>query len=505
MKKIVGVLCLVCSTMAWGDSLSDLRKEFEAYKAASEARIQALEKQLEDVKKPAEDAKKTAEETQSLSPDVPETQMAPPPIEERVAALERATLDFEFHGYFRAGLGVDGNGKPMEAFRAPYAGSKYRLGNESEAYAELTYQQNFFSELRKQEGVDFSALVTLAYVTPTSDNNDFDATTAIREAYAIASGVWDAQKSARFWAGNRYYEHLDVHMNDFYFRDMAGFGGGIEDVEIGDGPKVALAWLGGSIDDLNSDGTVVDDDNNYRLNKNTIDMRLYDIETPVGTMDFSLDLVDFRGDSVDIVNNSSVSLDDSFGFSLCGILTSPIGEKIKNRFVLQYGMAAADNFKTVMTAPSGVDWDEVVADGSFDTADTHRFRVFDEMLLNEGAPISFQSLLLYEYYDNGMDDGGLDWISAGIRPIYSFNRYFSVAVEAGADYTNKEGGDEGVLGKFTIAPQITPESEFMSRPAIRAFLTYACWSDGFEGQVSPVSYSDEQDGVTAGVQVEAWW
>ena len=46
---------------------------------------------------------------------------------------------FRFQGYFRSGFGVAGTGDPQEAFRAPNAGAKYRLGNETEAYLETIF------------------------------------------------------------------------------------------------------------------------------------------------------------------------------------------------------------------------------------------------------------------------------------------------------------------------------------------------------------------------------
>jgi maltoporin len=42
---------------------------------------------------------------------------------------------FEFHGYLRSGYGMNGEGGKMEAFKAPGAFAKYRLGNEAETYA----------------------------------------------------------------------------------------------------------------------------------------------------------------------------------------------------------------------------------------------------------------------------------------------------------------------------------------------------------------------------------
>ncbi len=45
----------------------------------------------------------------------------------------------------------------------------------------------------------------------------------------------------------------------------------------------------------------------------------------------------------------------------------------------------------------------------------------------------------------------------------------------------------------------------MSRPSIRAFFTYAVWSDDFVGQVGGLDYRSDNHGLTYGVQMEGWW
>ena len=473
--KVLGVaLCLTGATLsALADqSLDELRKEFETYKQQSDTRIQILEDQ-----------------------NVGSNQ-----IEIHQGDLEdRTTLDFEFHGYFRAGLGVNGNGDAMEAFKAPNAGAKYRLGNEAETYVEATFQQNFRTKALIENDVDFFTKLTFAYVTPTTDNNSFDTTTSLREAYAGARGVWDDKKEAQFWAGNRFYEHLDIHMNDFFFRDMAGFGGGVEDVALGDELKWAFAWLGGSIDELDSSGITYDND--YHFNKNTFDFRLYEIPTGIGKLELIVDLADFSGDRLSTTNGADIIIESGFGWALGAVLKSELSEEMDNRFTVQYGAGVADNFRAVITAPQGI---TLAAGDTFKTKDTARLRITDDIVIDNGSPVSLQCAAVYENYDNGVN-GNIDWISLGARPVYHFNDYYSLAFEAGADYTNQRDGMEGVVGKFTIAPQIQPAAKHFSRPSIRAFFTYAVWSDGFKGEVANVGYGNETQGISAGVQMETWW
>jgi maltoporin len=468
-------MLVAAASVAADKSTEELRKDFENYKKTSEARIRLLEKregrQIDDTD------------------------------------WSKVLQGFEFHGYFRAGLGVNGDGDSMEAFKAPNAGAKYRLGNEAESYIETTFQKNFLSRKLMHDSVDFFTKLTFAYVTPTSNNNTFDTTTSIREAYAGARGVWKAQPDAMFWAGNRYYEHLDIHINDFFFRDLAGFGGGIEDVAVGEKSKFALAWLGGSIDEMSSDGTAYTTD--YHFNKNLIDARLYDLNAGIGSLALYADAAWFEGDDFSVSSDSAddIIIESSSGWAVGAILLSPIGDNLQNRFSAQYGDGAADNFKTVMTAPQGV---IIPSTGGLviDSGESSRLRLTDDFLIKTGNPVSMQFVTIYEHYDNGMDkQNTIDWISVGVRPVYHFNDYFSLAFEGGADYTNQKDGPDGTLGKFTLAPQIQPGRGFFGRPAIRAFVTYAVWSgsDDFESAVAPVAYSTDTAGLSMGVQMEAWW
>ena len=115
-------------------------------------------------------------------------------------------------------------------------------------------------------------------------------------------------------------------------------------------------------------------------------------------------------------------------------------------------------------------------------------------------------LLMYQQLDNNQPEHNkLDWFSAGLRPSYHFNRYFSLVGEVGMDYTKQEGLDKGSVWKFTVAPQISPLNKILSRPALRAYFTYAYWSDAFTGQVAIASYSGQNQGISFGLQMEVWW
>ena len=78
-------------------------------------------------------------------------------------------------------------------------------------------------------------------------------------------------------------------------------------------------------------------------------------------------------------------------------------------------------------------------------------------------------------------------------------------LDCGFDHTNLPGSCDGWLRKCTFAPQIGADRKFFGRPVLRAFVTYANWSNGFRGLVGGVPFEKATTGLTYGVQAEHWW
>ena len=407
-------------------------------------------------------------------------------------------LGFRFAGYVRSGFGVDGDGKGQQPFIAPLAGSKYRLGNEAETYLETTFKYGAVSE-----GADpgyFDTRITIAYVTPTSQNNSFATTFSLREAYAVARRVWASQPTASFWAGARFYDRYDVHLTDFWYRDPSGFGGGLEDVALGDRAKFAVAWIGGTQDQLDSNGSVPQDEL-FRFNKNTFDFKFYALPVGGSQLAVAVDLSHFNGDEVP-TDAEPLIAEDSFGVSTSVILETPF-EGGRNRLAVQYGAGAAFDFRSVLTRPAG----RTFAPGEhvrFD--DLWQFRILNDLLFEQRGRWSLQTLALYQELENGAAaNNRVRWVSLGARPVRHLGRFFSLALEAGWDYTEQSDLPGGSLFKVTVAPQITPALKFLSRPSLRAFATWASWSDEFRGQIATATNPTGVRGVAFGVQMESWW
>jgi len=407
-------------------------------------------------------------------------------------------LGFRFHGYLRSGFGVDGTGKGQQPFAAPLSGGKYRLGNEAETYVETTFAYGLTSE--GEDPAYFDTRFTLAYVTPTSQSISFATTFSLREAFAVARRVWAAQPTATFWAGARFYDRHDLHINDFYYRDPSGTGAGVEDIALGEDARLAFSWIGGTQDELDSNGTVPERER-FRFNKNTVGLRVYGFKVAGTRLSFALDLADFNGDEV-ATGGAPIVVKDDVGVSGLAIAEWPFtGGRYK--VALQYGTGAAAGFRSIVTPPPGRTF---VPGEQVETGELWQFRVVNDLLVEQRGPWQLQVAAIFQDLDNGAaSNNRIRWVSLGARPVLQLGRFFSVATEAGWDYTKQLDLPGGSLFKVTVAPQITPNLKFFSRPSLRAFATWAHWSESFRGSVAPVAYADTVHGAAFGVQLESWW
>jgi len=432
----------------------------------------------------------------------------PGPVRERV---EHVLEDFvDINGYLRAGYGRNNEGGPQVAFQAPGAFSKYRLGNEAETYGELTFGKNFYVpslfSLDPESRVDGTPNGPIARVQTTisvynpyqnllaSSDTDF----GVPEAWASIGNVLESQPSMKFWAGNRFYRRHDIHINDFFFYNMSGAGGGVEDLQLPFG-KLALAWIGAASRSGVSDVPEPNPENEAGYSKANWDVRLYDVPLPLGKGEFGF--VYARADSgLDAAGNSAKDT-DGVAFTFLHTRDRFISQDGVNKFSLQFGTGAAKTFTSGFETFS-------LTNGVFirpDEQDSWRFRATEHFTANVNDHFSIGPALVYQITDYGNGDH-IQWFSAGVRPVLHFNKYISFAFEGGVDWVKDEAADTSApLYKLTFAPQVSLGGRFMSRPVLRAFVTYAHWGDDFVGAVGGNDYSTANDGVTYGVQMEVWW
>jgi maltoporin len=431
------------------------------------------------------------------------------PVKDRIEKIMEEFIDFG--GYFRAGYGRDDQGGPQVAFQAPGAAAKYRLGNEAENYGELIMGKSWYVPdmfaMDANERADGTpagpvarAQFRVSFFNPYTDLGSGSGTdVALPEAWAAIGNVLSSKPDMKFWAGNRFYRRLDIHLNDFFFYNMSGGGGGMEDLDVGFG-KLALAWIGVGSQSSISSVPEPDPVNEAGFSKSSWDLRLYDVEVPLGEAEFGLAwaAADAGLDS----NGNSVPRSDGVAFNFVHTHMGIFTPEDLNRFSLQIGSGPAKTFNNSFETFT-------TTNGTFIRAedrDSWRFRVTENMVIQPWDCFAVSPLALYQYTDYAEAGGVEHWFSLGARPVFFFNKYLSLAFEGGVDWTEVEDtGTSGHLYKLTLAPQVQLDSTWFSRPSIRAFVTYASWSPEFRGSVGGLDYQDATQGWTYGIQMEVWW
>jgi len=537
----------VVVSAAQGDATAELRKELDALRGDYEKRINRLESRIRELEAvpsaPGQAARKEAAPARESRQAAEDLQLrAAQEREARAQATERAarkTVDERFEentetrdiarrpdaetmlaeriedvlegylditGYFRAGYGRSSEAGPQRAFGIPSV-PKYRLGNETENYGELAFAKTFYpAGTFAGGGVDPNDPVArmvyrMSFVNPYDDyGSAADTDYASPELWASLANVIPGMPDAKIWAGNRFYRRHDIHINDFYFWDMSGGGAGIEDVTLGGG-KLAFAWIGdGAESAIYSQHIVADPLNLAGFSKTNFDLRYYDWDFLGGTGEVGLTYS--TADSG--VDSSGRQAEDADGVALSLVRTDEgfLDENSLHKLAIQVGSGPAKTFTSGFDTFSD-------ATGSYirpDPNESWRFRATDQIVVKPIEEFSIGGALVYQYTEYGDNAPYQQWVSGGVRPIWQITDAFSLAFEGGVDWVSETTlSNGGTLGKLTLAPQVALGDEFFSRPVLRAFLTYATWSDGLRGEVGGPDYAGQSSGWTWGVQMESWW
>jgi maltoporin len=523
-----GALALTASTPAFAQTnqeLDAIRAEMRAAAEAYQARITELERRLSAVEGGAGDGAAAP----AAGPD--------PAIEQRIAALERAdretaealeeifapgfvtdglpedvTRNFEFHGYLRAGYSINQDGGGQQRITHPdglFEISPGRLGAEPDTYGELTLRYNFPGE---EDGPRFAVQSTLAYkyVGERSNytvpgvggvDNDGDGQVdqirydnggdiLFREAYVTASNVLATAPEVSFWAGQRFYDRHDIHIYDYYFLDMSGYGGGVERINLGPG-KLAVAYLGGTEDDFPVE-------NGNWITKQAIDIRWSELPTFGGKgMLWAAPMYAKGGAS------EGVNFDDELGVAFGWVQMNTLA-KGYNKWSAQYGYGVASQFNTYI---SGINFQGA---GVIDDAETIQFT--DQFVWQFDDQFSLMAATIVNYADSGVRyPSGSDrlFVSGAVRPIYMFTKTLGLETELGVDWADDVRYDErdgsATLGKITVAGVIKPSGAFWSRPELRAFVSYFRWINE-PGYYSPNGVdAGDRHSWNVGLQAETWW
>ncbi|HDR1021358.1 TPA: maltoporin [Pasteurella multocida] len=416
------------------------------------------------------------------------------------ALFATQAMAVDFHGYARSGLGWTSGGGEQTSFSASGAPAKYRLGNESDTYAEFKLGQELFKDGDKTIYFDSN----IAY-GGALHQNDWTATSpALRELNVQFKNFADALPGATLWAGKRFYQRHDVHMNDFYYWDISGPGAGVENIDLGFG-KLSVAVTrdtetGGAatffkeVNVLDPDtGVVKKEKKHHDVYNDIFDVRLAGIET---NKDGSLELgVDFGNAHV----KDGVKLADKAtkrGYMFTAEHTQGNFFGGFNKFTVQYA-------KDAMTS-----WNNGHAQGSKVDNRGHMLRLINQGVVQFSDKFETMYALIYQKTDLKNKQGNT-WLSAGVRPMYKWTNTMSTLVELGYDQVKSQAtSKKNSLTKVTLAQQWQAGSSIWARPAIRVFGTYANYKNHWEtdkGMQKVIATPKREREFIYGVQFEAWW
>jgi maltoporin len=536
VRKILCFLVLTISTSSVAHAqdteqqLQQLKEQFEATTKLFEARISTLEQQLEAEKDANKLKTASAEQTVPLpikpavmgisekpqkalfneSNEVGAKFQGQVPSEptydllreadEEITRLKEHERSFEFHGYFRSGFGLNSRGGQQVAFEAPGAQAKYRLGNETESYAELIFVNNWVNPDHDSDKAWFRSEFLIE--ANTSNSEDFANSSIgvgsdqfrVREAFVQAGNLFESQPNAKFWAGERYYRRQHIDSDDFFPLDMSGYGGGVEDLDLKFG-KAAVAFIGVASPDL-----VIQNGN---LTTSRIDATVYDVKGPLGLWGVWFDHATSKGGQIKSESDSNsvaiTNVPSTNGYAY-GIRHQRLEwHGGYHTLLIQYGTGAASNF-------SGPGIGTTVPTPSPDTAKSKQFLATEQIVLQPNDKFAVMPIFLFQRLKNlNTQNEWQQWVSFGVRPEVFLTKHLSLTGDCGFDHTHLPGSYEGWLRKCTFAPQIGTDRKFFGRPVLRAFVTYANWSNGFRGLVGGVPFENAKAGLTYGIQAEHWW
>ncbi|MDB5959429.1 MAG: lamB [Massilia sp.] len=431
-------------------------------------------------------------------------------------AVGGPALALDYNGYFRGLAGSNSSKGGPTCFQMTGTLAKYRLGNECQVYGEFWMGQEV---AKTDDGASFSGNI-MFYFNNANVSSEVD-TVGLSQVYAQGDKIPEFN-GASLWAGRKYYKREALGPNDFFYWNGQGFGGGMEDMRVGDNLKFSYAWLrrdkliatttggGGSRAAIGAPavGALAENGSNSASRH---DFQLRGIPTnPNGSLELGLSYIakDAKGSD----DYPERMLHSGYGVTVQHRQTGILGDGW-NKLALQYGVGPGTGGNDAGIGSIG---------NLTDSKDIRRYRVV------EGAYAQFTPRLGAELVAIYQKDTGYTaaqtvigraenkvWTSLGGHLVYGFTQHIKLGADLGFDTVKPENGATRRMTKLTIAPTISSGPRLSARPDLRLFYTYAKWNDAareaadFANAGSALSstgaFGRATSGSMVGIQVEAWF
>ena len=388
-----------------------------------------------------------------------------------IGSAAMAAPPIDFSGYMRAGVGVNARGGTQVCFGLPGADTKWRLGNE----CDYVIEPSFSAKLASYEGADwhvhFMPSVYRAWGgnefvgAPGSEGSGDELVTRFGQVYTYGNNI-SALGNGKLWAGRRFYNRLQLGINDHFIENNDGDGAGLEDINLGFG-KLSVAVM------MNPSEAAFD-------NRLTIPIRLTNIKT-------------FKNGELAVYVSGADSTQTKN--QLTGVEPA---EKAKRATLGVYHTQGGVLGGNLLV---GAKYER---EGGVKTA-----RLIAQESTQFGAT-AFDAIAEFRNRD-APNNGGDKWYSIGARTDTYISGPFRFLAELGHDRISPDVGETRALTKLTLAGAVSAGNTAGSRPTIRLFVTHAVWNDAARqafvagGSRTAEIYGDKKSGTSIGIQGETWW
>jgi maltoporin len=413
-----------------------------------------------------------------------------------LAATAAQAADIQFHGYIRAGVGLNAKGGGQVCFQLAGADTKWRLGNECDYVVEPTFSYDIVQlDDKSTWGVVVMPSIYKAYDNQSTNvRAGEDGIPDVPEDKSIGNAQWFDDLPVRFgqvyfygrnvpvlgngtiWIGRRFYDRLQLGINDQFIENEDGDGAGIEDIDLGFA-KWSLAFLMNPNDaprsDTNLDPSGDVNNKNYRITT-----RLTNIKTVKdGALQIWLGARNLQSKSTKPGGTAPAKTDATYRAGVYHSLN--LGALGSNLLGFKYETLGEDSNQWRAFVQHGVN------------------------LFSARTALDF----IAEYRQTTPATGDdTTWLGVGARTDTQISGPFRFLLEAGYDRVD-DGTDVENLTKVTAAFAMSSGKDAGARPTFRLFYTHAIWSDEgvlASGRTNDV-YGEEKSGGSFGLQAEGWW
>lgn len=409
---------------------------------------------------------------------------------------------FNLNFSLRTSVGASKGGETELAFKAPGAVTKFRLGNEADNNLKLAFEYRRFLDGQLTRDKKHIKLVFMLEGYDIQ-GNDVDANfSGLAQGYLSFNNF--AGQGSQVWVGRRWYDRVSIYMLDHFWLNTgqrARAGAGIEGLSFGD-MQLDIAFLMSEDHAVRIPTTQAEPQES--VNSTAIDLRLKNIATNTSGHLNLWAYGNYRPTNIE----ANLQSDNGLGLAVWHVQNwGQSGSRNRAHIMFREGTAVSRNgFNPNPILNNGelqgVKYLEFANDflasvnSNWDVAFVALYRKTQEM--PKPQPVNTAAL------NNQPIENTRTVFTIGLRPQYALSEHLSIVSEFGHDRVKREG-QKGNLNKLTIALQLQAKKGYWDRPAIRAFVTAAKWSDAFKGKVGGPQFLSDTSGFSVGIQAEWWW